>query len=75
MNRILPEFLDAVSRTAQVYPAELLRFVGRLAGELRVTGTAHPVEDYLREYEVELPPAQLQMTPQTRARGPKPGAG
>jgi hypothetical protein len=47
----------------------------RVSGELRVTGTADPVDDYLRKYEVELPPAQLQMTAQTRARGLKPGAG
>ena len=45
----------------------------RASGELRVTSTAHPVD--LREYEAELPFAQLQMTPQTRARDRTPGAG
>jgi hypothetical protein len=46
----------------------------RVSGELRVTGTGDPLEDYLRKYEAELPPAVLQMTPQARPRGPKPGA-
>jgi hypothetical protein len=47
----------------------------RVSGEYRVTGTARPIEDYLREYEAALPPAQLQMTPQMRSRPAKPGAG
>jgi hypothetical protein len=31
-------------------------------GEIRVTGTAHPVEHYLSEYEATLPPARLRWT-------------
>lgn len=40
----------------------------RVKGEYRVTGTAHPVERYLNEYEAELPEFMLQMKPQLRAR-------
>ncbi len=38
----------------------------RVSGDLRVTGTAHPIEHYIREYEASLPAAQLQMKPQHR---------
>lgn len=38
----------------------------RVWGDIRVTGTARPLEEYLRKYEAELPPAQLQMTPERR---------
>ena len=38
--------------------------VDRVNGEVRVFGTAHPVEWYLSHYERELPPARLQMTPE-----------
>jgi len=33
--------------------------VDRFDGELRVTGTARPVEEYLAAYESTLPPARL----------------
>ena len=33
--------------------------VDRSAGELRVTGTARPIDDYLAAYEATLPPARL----------------
>lgn len=33
--------------------------VDRINGEIRVTGTARPVEEYLAEYEATLPPARL----------------
>ena len=38
----------------------------RISGEYRALGSAHPVEDYLREYEAQLPRFQLEMTPQRR---------
>lgn len=40
----------------------------RVFGEYRVTGTAHPIERYIEEYEHGLPPAQLAMKPQVRRR-------
>jgi hypothetical protein len=33
--------------------------VDRFGGEIRITGTAYPVEHYLAEYEKTLPPARL----------------
>ena len=33
--------------------------VDRFGGEIRITGTAYPVEHYLGEYEKTLPPARL----------------
>ena len=41
----------------------------RVSGEIRVTGTAMPIEDYLREYEAGLSPIELTMRPERRARG------
>jgi hypothetical protein len=38
--------------------------IDRVDGELRVTGTAHPTEYYLKKYEATLPEARLQMTPE-----------
>jgi hypothetical protein len=38
--------------------------VDRANGELRVTGTAKPLEEYLAEYEATLPPVRLQMRPE-----------
>ena len=32
-------------------------------GEIRVTGTAQPLESYLTRYEAGLPPARMQMSP------------
>jgi hypothetical protein len=36
--------------------------VDRIDGEIRVFGTAHPVEYYLAEYEARIPAARLQMS-------------
>jgi hypothetical protein len=36
----------------------------RMDGEIRVTGTAHEVEYYLKEYEASLPKARLSMQPE-----------
>jgi hypothetical protein len=41
--------------------------VDRVNGEIVVTGTAKPIEKYLAEYEAEIPPARLKMTPQPPA--------
>jgi hypothetical protein len=38
--------------------------IDRVDGELRVTGTAHPTEHYIKKYEATLPEARLQMTPE-----------
>lgn len=38
--------------------------VNRNSNELPVTGTAKPLEHYLREYEKTLPPVWLQQAPQ-----------
>jgi hypothetical protein len=38
--------------------------IDRIDGEIRVTGTAHPTEHYLKEYEATLPEARLQMIPE-----------
>lgn len=40
----------------------------RVSGEYHVTGTAHPVEDYISEYEATLPRHQLALPVQVRAR-------
>jgi hypothetical protein len=32
--------------------------VDRMSGEIKVTGTAKPIEEYLDEYEATLPPAR-----------------
>ncbi len=40
----------------------------RTSGEYHVTGTAHPLEHYLRQYEASLPPDELALPPQTRRR-------
>jgi hypothetical protein len=36
--------------------------VDRIDGEIRVTGTARPLREYLAKYESSLPEARLQMT-------------
>jgi hypothetical protein len=36
--------------------------VDRIDGEIRVTGTAHSLDTYIRKYEATLPPARLQMS-------------
>lgn len=38
--------------------------VDRINGEIIVTGTARPIEEYLAEYESTLPEARLKMTPE-----------
>jgi hypothetical protein len=44
----------------------------RIRGEYSVTGTAHPIEHYLSDYEAGLPPGELalplQMRDQSRTR-------
>ena len=53
-------------------PIDTSTFVGgnapvifdRIDGEIRVTGTAHDIEHYLKEYEATLPEARLLMTPE-----------
>ena len=36
--------------------------VDRIKGELRVTGTARPIDEYLAEFEASIPPVWLTMT-------------
>jgi hypothetical protein len=55
-----------VAREALIGNAPII--FNRVSGELRVTGTAHPIEHYLREYESTLPAVHLQMKPQLRSR-------
>ena len=38
--------------------------VDRINGEIRVTGTARPTDEYLAEYEATLPVASLNMKPE-----------
>jgi hypothetical protein len=38
--------------------------VDRIDGELRVTGTAEPLEVYLAAYEATLPPGRLRLAPE-----------
>jgi len=40
-------------------------------GEIRVTGTAHETEYYLKEYEATLPEARLAMKPEVSSFGEK----
>ncbi len=46
----------------------------RVFGDYRVTGTAHGVERYLREYEATLPAVHLQLKPQLRHQAKAPHA-
>lgn len=57
------EFLDDGTPSAQLAGNAPI-IVDRNNFELRVTGTAKPLEDYLKEYEETLPPIRLQQTPQ-----------
>jgi Immunity protein 35 len=41
-----------------------LIIVDRVDGEIIVTGTAKPLEEYIKEYESTLPPARLLMSPE-----------
>jgi len=55
------EFLD--NGTAQLAGNAPI-IVDRNTLELRVTGTARPLEEYFAEYEASIPPAALQGAPQ-----------
>ncbi|MDI3562817.1 YrhB domain-containing protein [Bradyrhizobium sp. Arg816] len=57
------EFLDDGNPSA-VLVGNAPIIVNRNTSELRVTGTAKPLEHYLTEYEKTLPPIWLQQTPQ-----------
>jgi immunity protein 35 of polymorphic toxin system len=57
------EFLDHGTPSAQLAGNAPI-IVDRNTFELRVTGTAKPLEHYLKEYEETLPPTWLQQTPQ-----------
>jgi hypothetical protein len=57
------EFLDGGTiSTALAGNAPII--VDRNTLELRLTGTARPLEEYLAKYEASLPPAALQQRPQ-----------
>jgi hypothetical protein len=57
------EFLDSGTWSAQLAGNAPI-IVDRYTFELRLTGTARPLEEYLAEYEASLPPAALQGRPQ-----------
>jgi hypothetical protein len=57
------EFLDGGNASASLAGNAPI-IVDRNTSELRVTGTAKPLEHYLVEYEKTLPPAALRRTPQ-----------
>jgi hypothetical protein len=57
------EFLDDGTESAFLVGTAPI-IVDRNSCELRLTGTAKPLEHYLAEYEKTLPPASLQRTPQ-----------
>ncbi|MBR0728562.1 hypothetical protein JQ636_02980 [Bradyrhizobium japonicum] len=57
------EFLDGGNASASLAGNAPI-IVDRNTSELRVTGTAKPLEHYLVEYEKALPPAALRRTPQ-----------
>lgn len=57
------DFLDTGNPSAQLVGNAPIVVDGHTS-ELRVTGTAMPLEHYLAEYEKSLPPACLQRTPQ-----------
>ena len=57
------EFLDVGTRSAQLAGNAPI-IVNRNTSELRVTGTAKPLDHYLNEYEKTLPPIWLQQAPQ-----------
>ena len=61
------EFLETRDPLTQLVGNAPIIF-NRVSGEYRVTGTAHPVDHYLREYESTLLPVLLAMKPQVRRR-------
>jgi hypothetical protein len=56
-------FLDRGTPSSQ-FAGHAPIIVDRNTGELRVTGTARPLEHYLEQYERSLPPVALQRIPQ-----------
>lgn len=57
------EFLDSGTPSAK-FAGNAPIIVNRNTFELRVTGTAKPLQHYLEEYEKTLPPISLQRAPQ-----------
>jgi hypothetical protein len=57
------EFLDSGTQSAALGGNAPI-IVDRNSFELRLTGTARPLEEYLAEYEASLPPPALQRRPQ-----------
>ena len=56
-------FLDSGDETS-VLVGNAPIIIDRFTSELRVTGTALPLGDYLARYEKELPPARLLASPE-----------
>jgi len=57
------EFLENGVASSQLAGSASI-IINRNSGELRATGTARALEDYLEKYEGTLSPAALQQTPQ-----------
>jgi immunity protein 35 of polymorphic toxin system len=57
------EYLDNKTQSAMLAGNAPI-IVNRNTHELRLTGTARPLEEYLAAYESTLPPITLQCTPQ-----------
>jgi hypothetical protein len=57
------EFLDNGTESARFFGNAPI-IVDRNTFELRLTGTARPLKEYLAKYEASLPPAALQPRPQ-----------
>lgn len=58
-------FIETGERMAQLVGNAPI-IVNRFTNEIRLTGTARPIEHYLAEYEASLPPAQMLATPERR---------
>lgn len=52
----------ASGKTSNMVAGNAPVLVDRIEGEVRVTGTAQPLETYLARYESGLPPARMQMS-------------
>ncbi len=52
----------ASGKTSDMVAGNSPILVERIDGEVRVTGTAQPLERYLRSYEAGLPAARMQMS-------------
>jgi hypothetical protein len=61
------EFVETGNPSSQFAGNAPIIFNG-VSGEYRVTGTAHAIQHYLREYESTLPSYMLEMKPQLRRR-------